>query len=432
MAIVRLGIEHVTKTLGRSLEIPPYQRPYKWEDRLVAQLLTDLLAHPDDRAFRLGTLVFHEPVKGNWQVVDGQQRLITLALLAHCLQCRSPLGILKHPVTQRVSQENIASNFRLIESRLGSLDSDRKAALKKCLEERCEWSVIVLDDLSEAFQFFDSHNTRGKELEPFDLLKAYHLRAMDKADERERNACVTTWEDAVASGDLKKVMDDFLYRIRRWLQGKPGRNFHRADVGLFKGVRLEQDDFPYLRSLRVQEHFTKHYAEDPVRFVDRQTMGFPFQIGQVLIDGQRFFEYVQHYTVLWRSLNGELERAKPDLFKVLDTYPGRNRKGDKLTRNLFDCLVLCILDKFGPDALQKVLPVAFAWAYELRLKRSRVEPASMDAKAREAGNMFGLIQHAVRPDEIAHLPLPQYKPSDVEASTKTDEIKAYLKIGVNP
>lgn len=40
-------------------------------------------------------------------------------------------------------------------------------------------------DISEAFQFFDSQNARGKALYPHDLLKAYHLREMAGVSEEE-------------------------------------------------------------------------------------------------------------------------------------------------------------------------------------------------------------------------------------------------------
>jgi hypothetical protein len=42
----------------------------------------------------------------------------------------------------------------------------------------CSFVRIVTYIEQEAFQFFDSQNTRGKSLEPHDLLKSYHLREM--------------------------------------------------------------------------------------------------------------------------------------------------------------------------------------------------------------------------------------------------------------
>lgn len=56
--------------------IPPYQRPYKWTAKNVNQLISDILAFKERKQYRLGTLVLH-----NDEIVDGQQRIITLALL---------------------------------------------------------------------------------------------------------------------------------------------------------------------------------------------------------------------------------------------------------------------------------------------------------------------------------------------------------------
>ena len=56
--------------------IPSYQRPYKWTAKNVNQLISDILAFKESKQYRLGTLVLH-----NDEIVDGQQRIITLALL---------------------------------------------------------------------------------------------------------------------------------------------------------------------------------------------------------------------------------------------------------------------------------------------------------------------------------------------------------------
>ena len=53
--------------------------------------------------------------------------------------------------------------------------------------------VIQVGKESEAFQLFDSQNTRGRALDPHDLLKAYHLREMQN-DKYEMEYAVTKWE----------------------------------------------------------------------------------------------------------------------------------------------------------------------------------------------------------------------------------------------
>ncbi len=58
------------------LIIPSYQRPYKWSAKNVNQLINDLITFRNKEQYRLGTLVLH-----NNEIVDGQQRIITLCLL---------------------------------------------------------------------------------------------------------------------------------------------------------------------------------------------------------------------------------------------------------------------------------------------------------------------------------------------------------------
>ena len=63
------------------LDIPNYQRPYKWTTINVLQLIDDIYNNKDKSAYRLGTLVIHDDDK-KWNIVDGQQRTITLILIA--------------------------------------------------------------------------------------------------------------------------------------------------------------------------------------------------------------------------------------------------------------------------------------------------------------------------------------------------------------
>lgn len=43
----------------QALEIPQYQRPYKWTGKHINQLFSDIAIHKDKSAYRLGTIVFH-------------------------------------------------------------------------------------------------------------------------------------------------------------------------------------------------------------------------------------------------------------------------------------------------------------------------------------------------------------------------------------
>jgi hypothetical protein len=67
-------------------EIPPYQRPYAWTPEQALQLIDDLreaMISGGDEPHFLGSIVLIRPRGGHvGQVVDGQQRLTTLTILA--------------------------------------------------------------------------------------------------------------------------------------------------------------------------------------------------------------------------------------------------------------------------------------------------------------------------------------------------------------
>jgi uncharacterized protein with ParB-like and HNH nuclease domain len=71
-------------------EVPAYQRPYAWEREHVDQLVDDLVRWANDEAgkkdedkspYFLGSIVLEQAGNSVFEVVDGQQRLTTLALL---------------------------------------------------------------------------------------------------------------------------------------------------------------------------------------------------------------------------------------------------------------------------------------------------------------------------------------------------------------
>ena len=71
-------------------------------------------------------------------------------------------------------------------------------------------TIEALDNyVSEAFQFFDSQNARGKALYPHDLLKAYHLREMNNVDTTETEKVVKTWED-LDQKELSVLFNEYL------------------------------------------------------------------------------------------------------------------------------------------------------------------------------------------------------------------------------
>src|SRR5690606_30257422 len=66
----------------QNLTIPVYQRPYKWREKHISQLIEDINFFKGKSAYRLGTLVVHKDNDSTaLNIVDGQQRTISCILL---------------------------------------------------------------------------------------------------------------------------------------------------------------------------------------------------------------------------------------------------------------------------------------------------------------------------------------------------------------
>ncbi|EGQ9815623.1 DUF262 domain-containing protein [Vibrio parahaemolyticus] len=437
MAIVFNQPQTIAELLEQKLTIPEYQRPYKWQPKHVNQLIDDIFNHRTKPCYRLGTVVLHQDKdsesgeeKVALNIVDGQQRLLTLTLLCTILDAKEKnisSTLLEHKFESSVSIENLKNNAQIISERVASLPATEKQELLNFVLNKCELIQVTLDDLSEAFQFFDSQNARGKALAPHDLLKAYHLREMmDSTEQTERLHHVSLWEQGVnpddESANLHTIMGEFLFRMRRWIDGDYGIQFSRHNIDVFKGINLDSTQYAYVDAMLALDYAIETFNADPARKWDKQTKGYPFQVDQVMINGKRFFEYIQHYMVIHSTLFVGKEAR---LFSFVDkhaTYTGSNRKGDSYVRNLFLCAVMYYYDKFGDVELEKAAQICYRWAYFLRLDLQRIGMESVDNHAKARSGLFRAISKAVHPQQVLNFQPPYIKEpkfnnaKDVQAS----------------
>ncbi|MBY0420516.1 MAG: hypothetical protein K2W88_20890, partial [Pararheinheimera sp.] len=125
-----------------------------------------------------------------------------------------------------------------------------------------------------------------------------------------------------------------------------------------------------------------------------------FQVDQIMINGKRFFEYIQHYRAIHSTLFFG-EGAKLSKFVLEHTnYDGSNRKGDSYVRNLFLCAVMYYYDKFGDVELEKVAQICYRWSYFLRLELQRIGMESVDNHAKARSGLFRVISKAVHPHQV--------------------------------
>lgn len=363
------------------MAIPVYQRPYKWTAKNAIQLLDDIIdaRNENKETYRVGTLILHyDKNKSTYNIVDGQQRTITFTLLLKAFGVTS-ISFLEQSLADNPNNiRNIPNNFRAMERRVNNFSDDReREKLRDYIENNCELIVVITEDISEAFQFFDSQNARGKKLYPHDLLKAYHLREMNDLDVMETEKVVKSWED-LDQKELSALFSDYLYRVKEWTKGNKARELTEHNIHKFKGI-TRQDNFPYAQFYKGAFAYADTVNNTAMPFVSGMRNLKPFQLDTPIVAGKPFFDYAKHYFEILKDIqnNDKYEGYfinDNEIVKTLDLRTYKNGVGNRIARLLFDTCILLYVDRFCPERpakmdlemLDQFVVFAFVWAYSLR------------------------------------------------------------------
>lgn len=426
---------------NKDLNIPDYQRPYKWTEKNVKQLLDDIRLNKDSKDYRLGTIVVHqEKEESELDIVDGQQRMLTLSLIylaikktyldddfyAKYKNIESPL--LKLEFDNLITQKNLKNNYNVIVREIRNFDE----STIHFFYHHCKVVWVVISNISEAFQFFDSQNSRGKDLYPQDLLKAFHLREMSNNSEDEQKTCVEYWEN-LDQKKLDKLFKNYLFRIRNWSKGRSAEEFTKNEVDVFKGITLENvNEFNFIKSYKINHFYTEMYNNDMARNIDGQKLEYPFQLDQIMINGKRFFEFVTHYgkeVEKIKDFNNPLNQVKLrikntktksiEILDLLDTYDARNRAGDLYVRNVFNCCLLYYIDKFGYYKLDEVIVRFFIWVYTPRIEKHSVRLKTIDNLGKDYHGFFRIIRESINTKEVFYKELKTVYPYGGDKNKKS-------------
>jgi hypothetical protein len=202
--------------------VPQFQREYAWGREEVGEFWSDLHSSLEDESYFLGLIILTEE-GGSFHVVDGQQRIITLTLLATALYHEAifrdrraladriqsdflrsidyetdktdPRVRLSDPVDDSTFQallefgevdttklgEDVSS--RMVESYLQIQNLLRKDLARDPFKQLGRWAdfisnklyfaVFIHPDPISAYQVYEVINTRGMDLTTADLLKSY-------------------------------------------------------------------------------------------------------------------------------------------------------------------------------------------------------------------------------------------------------------------
>lgn len=287
---------------GVKYQVPRFQRDYAWDKEQWEDLWSDIETLKEERHHYMGYIVLQRKSQHDFEVVDGQQRLITLSLVVLAAMKNIQLLInknneasenterlrvlteryigAKNPISLKVDSKlslnrNNSSNFKLLCS---NLDVPNKRGqthtnklLNKCFkffeskkmgnsgQEIAEFieqvssgmiftKIVVQDDLN-AYKVFETLNARGVQLSTPDLLKNYIFSVVtsnDAVSEDELNDLDESWSEIVLQLGESNFTDFIRYH----------HNFQAPLVtkkGLFSSVQklanTPEKAYAYLRSL---------------------------------------------------------------------------------------------------------------------------------------------------------------------------------------
>ncbi len=420
-------IKSLDELLKMKLSIPNYQRPYKWTKRNMADLLEDIsnaieqsnkVSQSSGDAgvfkYRVGTIILHLNMRDKaYDVVDGQQRIISFLLIRRYLtNLKDSSKFIKVNLSNRQTQANLAANYSFIKDWFRLRQEGRDEVLR-AFSDILEVVVITVKEASEAFQLFDSQNSRGKELAPHDLLKAYHLREM-KGYLFEMQRAVTKWE-AVAPLDIKELFGKYLFPIIKWADRDKSIPFTVQEIDTFKGI---QDTSEYAYAARTRKSMPS------------------FQITEPFIAGNDFFSMVDHYLALLTYLRGSIKedtKRFSELCDILENSKWLKSVGFKYAKTLFECALLSYYDRFR-NLDEQAVKKLFIWAFMLRVDMKNLGFDSVNRYAigvegayTNTYPVFSIINHARIHTTISNLTIYVAREQNAAQSSKWNELYSRLK-----
>lgn len=203
--------------------VPVYQREFAWGEKEIAQLIEDVNDF-EGKEYCLGTLVVDVRDGGDYEVIDGQQRITALFLLLAALgidvkgeggisltyECRDSSNkaldeiqkLVPHfgnecressdkaldalPADGKDGEGGLFDAFRTVRDILSRMDVDVEK-LKEKLKNTVIFRVQVPAD-TDRNRYFEVMNTRGEQLEPADLVKADLMGMLTRESDRSKAA----------------------------------------------------------------------------------------------------------------------------------------------------------------------------------------------------------------------------------------------------
>lgn len=328
---VSLSKMTLAEIFNLNLTIPPYQRTYCWDKENVTELFNSIIMTSEDE-YHIGTIILQRVQAEHYNndvfnIIDGQQRLVTLTLLARRLGCSCQLPLLKQSFYSEDAIKHVENTVYVIDqlvNHVGDLEE-----LKTKLINHISLYVLILNgnDLDLAYTFFSNQNSKGVPLSDFDLLKAHHLRYL-VSNEAQAEHLATRWnslssEESESNEDKPLVhsLGVHLFRLRRWRRKKSDND-------------------------KAPRHIKKEYSAAPI-INEIPPFGEKFDFYEKIQGGAHFFAYAETFVNKYKEF-AQLKTIKALRDKL--QYESHYRYADVIETLLFGYYI-----KFGLQYLPEAL-----------------------------------------------------------------------------
>ena len=271
-----------------TFRIPRYQRPYSWELGKAEELWEDIFVNAD--TFFLGSFIFNRDKEDKRvEVIDGQQRIITITIICavlrdiakqlglevaksiqdNCIQgsflgsdlklmCGDSINNffnryiqtypkIDFPEEKSLSKEEklVVKNYEYFKKEINEYignSPEKEKAILEIIDILGDLKIIKIEitDENYAYDIFETVNARGTVLAPSDLLKNLVLKNV--RDDGEKDSAKELWSDIE-----ENTGDDIKQFVRYyWLS----KHEFVTSKGLYKKIKEKIEDYDkFLESL---------------------------------------------------------------------------------------------------------------------------------------------------------------------------------------
>jgi len=372
--------------INGELAVPEYQRPYRWTEVQIQKLLQDFKDYQVDYRdcngnevcpFYLGSIILHQQ-SNKLNIIDGQQRLTTMALIAYLTKKFKSLS-LRYKAPE--SQQQIKHNLAWLASQNLQLNEIDFTAI--------HITLVITNSEDEAYRFFETQNTGGVRLKGPDIIKAHHLNVIDKSIPNKTRHYAELWEGL---NDINPIIN-LLLRGRYWEYlnlRKDLKDPSRKTMPLHQQERLMVD--------AVVDEFSPSVTGDDVAFgrVMRTYLNngsealIQAQVGydlrQPLNSGANTIRYLEYFQMLRQKYL--LKNHNDETLKAFDKFYHElvcKLDGCAYLKQLFDTSLLFYISQFGQLHLEVAAKKLFRVVYSRRVSNQvAVKEKSVPAFLKEA------------------------------------------------